>query len=86
MNIQIFVLIHIYVIRFCQKKRFKIGLRKSIMYIIIFLITIFHWMMALWWHTFKGVTVVNDYTGNNREFVRCEYSISKHIRYKKIYS
>jgi len=64
---------------FCQKKRFKIGLRKSIMYIIIIIMTLFHWMMAFLWFISKSVTVENGYTGDNKEFLYCKYPLSKNL-------
>jgi len=51
------------------------------MFLVIALMALFHWMMAVCWFIFKKITVVNDYTSENKEFVRCEYPVSKHIRY-----
>ena len=46
---------------------------------------LFHWIMAILWLVFKSVNAVKDYTADNKEFIRCEYPLSKHIRYN-IYS
>ena len=43
--------------------------------------TLFHWFMAIFWFVFKKVNVVTDYTADNKEFIRCEYPVFKHIRY-----
>jgi len=51
------------------------------MFLIIALMTLIHWMMALWWYFFNGVNVKNDYTIDEKEFVKCEYHQSKIIRY-----
>jgi len=51
--------------------------------------TLFHWLMALWWVIFKGVDVIYDYTVDEKEFKRCQYSVSKNLRYNifiKIYA
>ena len=42
---------------------------------------LFHWGIACLWKLFRRITVVNDYTVNNKEFVRCEYPQSKSLRY-----
>jgi len=70
-------------IRFCKENKIYMGLKKSTMFLIIVLMTFFHWMMAFIWYASKKVTVVNDYTVNNKEFVRCRYPDSRHLRYKK---
>jgi len=51
------------------------------MYLIIILITLFHWMMAFSWFYFKEVDAKNDHTADYQEFIRCEYPQSKYIRY-----
>jgi len=35
--------------------------------------------MALWWVIFKGVDVIYDYTVDEKEFKRCQYSVSKNL-------
>jgi len=44
--------------------------------------TLFHWLMAFWWYIFKQINIVNDYTVDNKEFLKCEYSKFKNLRYK----
>ncbi len=39
--------------------------------------------MAFSWYIFKNVTVVNDYTAEYEVYVKCEYPLTKNIRYKK---
>jgi len=56
------------------------GIKKKNMFLIIFLMTFFHCMMAILWHTSKRITIINDYTADNKEFVRCKYPNSKHLR------
>jgi len=53
------------------------------MFLIIALITLFHWIMSLLWYVFKQVTVDNAYTVDEKVFVKCVYPESKNIRYKK---
>jgi len=50
------------------------------MFLIIGLITLFHWMMAFWWYISKGVTIENGYTSDNKEFIKCKYHQSKNLR------
>jgi len=52
------------------------------MFLIIALITLVHCMMAFTWYFFKQVTVINDYSTENKEFIRCKYPKSKNLRYK----
>jgi len=35
--------------------------------------------MACSWYIFKKIDVKNDYTGDSKEFIRCEYPQSKYI-------
>jgi len=42
---------------------------------------LFHLIMAIVWFVFKEVKIVNDHTFDGKEFVRCEYPLSKYIRY-----
>jgi len=60
----------------------KMGLKKTTMFLIIILIALFHWIMASWWYHFEVLTVVNAYTSDDKEYVKCQYHISKNIRYK----
>jgi len=53
------------------------------MFLTIALMTLFHWMMAYIWYIFKGITVVDDFTSDNKKFVKCKYHQSKNLRYKK---
>jgi len=52
------------------------------MFLIIVLMTLFHWTMALCWYISNGIKTVNDYTSDDKEFVRCEYPKSKNLRYE----
>jgi len=38
-------------------------------------------MTALFWFIFKGVDVVDDFTPDEKVFLKCEYNASKNIRY-----
>jgi len=64
---------------FCKSNKINRGLKKSIMFLIIALITLFHCTMAFMWYFFESVTVTNDYTADNKEFVKCEYPKSKKL-------
>jgi len=64
---------------FCKVNKIYMGLKRKTMFLIIILMTFFHCMMALLWYKSGIITVVNDYTGDNREFVRCEYPNLKHL-------
>jgi len=64
---------------FCQKNKLYRGFKKSRMFLIIGLMTLFHWLMAFFWYFYKGITVVDDYTSNHRKFVKCEYHQSKNL-------
>jgi len=63
----------------------KAGLKKGKMFLIIILITLFHWIMAMLWFLFKEVKVENDYTGDFREYQRCHYPLTKNFRYDSIF-
>jgi len=54
---------------------------KKKLILIITLMTLFHWLMILWWYIFKNITVKSNYTTDNKEFKKCEYSKSKIFRY-----
>jgi len=70
---------------FCQeKKSFDIGFSREKMYLIITLMTLFHWIMAILWLILKKVSVQIDHTYDGKEFLRCEYPLSKYIRYRNI--
>jgi len=64
---------------FCREQRYKQVLNKKRMVLIIALMTLFHWGMALWWYTSNGINTVNDYTSDEKEFIRCEYPKSKNL-------
>ena len=56
------------------------------MFLIIALITLFHWLVVSWWYFYKrDVMVVNDLTTDFKEFVKCKYPRSKNLRYKDNY-
>ncbi len=76
-----FIIIYLCIIRFCQDKKLKMRFEKKNMLLIIAMMTLFNWVIAMWWYIFNKVTVKNDYTANKREFIRCEYHPSKIIRY-----
>jgi len=57
----------------------KMGLKKKTMFLIIALITLFHWMMVILWFVFKKISVEKGYTTDNKEFVECKYPHSKNI-------
>jgi len=51
------------------------------MYLIIILITLFHWVVSLLWNIFKRIDTKQYYTVDRKEFLRCNYPISKNLRY-----
>jgi len=53
------------------------------MYAIIALMALFHWLMASLWLVFNRLDVVDDFTADNKLFLKCVYPTSKNIRYKK---
>jgi len=59
----------------------KGGFKKKNMILTILLIALFHWIVALLWFLLKSVDVKYDYTGDKKEFIRCQYPLSKNIRY-----
>ena len=38
--------------------------------------------MAILWNVFKKISLENNYTSHNEEFVRCKYPKSINLRYK----
>jgi len=70
----------IYIIFSQKNKNLIVILKRSTMFLIIALITLFHWLMVIWWYILKkNVTVENNYTADNREYVKCKYPSSKHV-------
>jgi len=78
----IIIYINSNIIRFCHRKKLELGIKIEIMYLIIILMTLFHWLMSLVWFIFKKIDTKKSYTADQREFLRCDYPISKNIRYK----
>jgi len=65
---------------FCRHiKSMRAGLNKKIMFLIIALITLFHWIMSFIWYMNKNVSIANAYTADEIQFVRCIYPQSKNI-------
>jgi len=64
-------------------KRVDLILKSEIMFLVIALIALFHWIMALLWFIFNRVSEKTNYTVGKKEFIRCQYPISKNLRYKK---
>jgi len=55
------------------------------MFLIIGVMALFHWIMSLLWFVCNAVDVKKDYTSQNIEFERCQYPLSKHMRYETQY-
>jgi len=64
---------------FSNMKRMDLILKSEVMILIIILIALFHWVMALEWYIFDGVSEKKDYTVDKKEFLRCQYPISKNL-------
>jgi len=69
----------IYRIFFREKKSLGLGFSQNLMYLIIALMTLFHWLIAFLWAMFNKINAVNDYTADNRLFIKCVYPSSKNI-------
>jgi len=57
------------------------GLNKGKMYLIIILITLFHWIGSIIWIILKKIDTKTCYSVDQKEFLRCNYPISKNLRY-----
>jgi len=55
-------------------------LNKKKMFLIIALMTLFHWIMAFSWYSFNAVTIENGYTSDYKEYIKCQYPRSKNLR------
>ena len=70
-----------YVIRFSHETKYRGGLKKRDMFLIIAVIAIFHWIVALMWFMFNKISIKDGYTtGDKKVFKRCDYHISKNLR------
>jgi len=64
---------------FCHRKKLELGIRIEMMYLIIILMTLFHWVMSLGWFIFRKIDTKINNTADQKEFLRCEYPISKNL-------
>ncbi|ORX52136.1 hypothetical protein BCR36DRAFT_287005 [Piromyces finnis] len=64
---------------FCQKRRMRLGLPREIMYAIVFLITIFHWLMAFFWTILHKISIRKGLTRNFEEYKACKYPLSMNL-------
>ncbi|KAL6612841.1 7 transmembrane sweet-taste receptor of 3 GCPR-domain-containing protein [Neocallimastix sp. 'constans'] len=55
------------------------GLSKKVMFLIIMVITLFHWITAYLWFAFKKVKIISYLTGDYEEYLKCHYPPSKNI-------
>jgi len=64
---------------FCRTGRLNLGIPKKVMYLIVFLITIFHWITAFLWIIFKRVDVKSHLTKDYKEYQKCGFPVDENI-------